>query len=72
MTAKYGLITGVEIGLDSASIEQKGKACLEAEEALVGQRYEDVTILEKLAVDAREPHARELFSDLAKQLKVLM
>lgn len=38
----------------------------------MGQKYEDVTVLDKLAAETKEPHARELFVDLAKQLKALM
>lgn len=49
--------------------DERRKACQSVCDALKGQKYEDVTAIQKLAADCREHEGREVYSDLAAHLK---
>ena len=59
----------MEIGPTSLLPEPARQACLSAREALLGQRYEDVSCIDRLAGEANEAEVKGFYGDLSTFLK---
>jgi hypothetical protein len=49
--------------------EERKTACQTVCETLKGEKYEDVTAIQKLAADCKEPEIRQVYTALATCLK---
>jgi hypothetical protein len=62
----------LEIEPSSLSNDIARQACHSAKEALLGQRYEDVSSIERLAGNTNDREAKSVYSDLSSFLKGVM
>lgn len=69
ITSHHGMITECTFTTDTILSEERRAACETVCEALKGEKYEDVTAIQKLAADCREHETRQVYTDLAACLK---